>query len=64
MYHSMTKENHSLNKQHRSHKGGIILDDQDLSTLIWIGEQSAIFLDHLRKCHGSSHQAVADASPH
>lgn len=49
----MTKESHSLNKQPRNHKGSIILDDRDLSTLIWIGEQNAVSLDHLRLLLGA-----------
>ncbi len=49
----MTKESHSLNKPLRNHKGSIILDDRDLSTLIWVGEQSAVSLDHLRLLLGA-----------
>jgi hypothetical protein len=49
----MTKESYSLNTQHRNHKGTIILDDRDLSTLIWIGEQNAVSLDHLRLLLGA-----------
>lgn len=44
----MTKESHSLNTQPRNHKGSKILDDRDLGTLIWVGEQNAVSLDHLR----------------
>jgi hypothetical protein len=53
MEHSMTEEIHSLTLQYRSHKGSIILDDRDLSTLIWVGEQSAVSLDHLRLLLGA-----------
>jgi hypothetical protein len=49
----MTKESHSLNTQPRNHKGSIILDDRDLSTLIWVGEQNAVSLDHLRLLLGA-----------
>jgi hypothetical protein len=53
MENSMKAENHSLTPQHRIHKGSIILDDRDLDTLIWIGEQHAISLDHLRLVLGA-----------
>jgi hypothetical protein len=53
MEHSMTEEHNSLTPHHRSHKGSIILDDRDLDTLIWIGEQHAISLDHLRLLLGA-----------
>ena len=49
----MTNESHSLTPQHRNHKGSIILDDRDLDTLIRIGEQLAISLDHLRLLLGA-----------
>jgi hypothetical protein len=54
MDYTMTNESRSLNtQQHHHHKGCIILDDRDLSTLIWVGEQSAVSIDHLRLLLGA-----------
>jgi len=49
----MTNESRYLTTQHHHHKGSIILDDRDLDTLIWVGEQHAISLDHLRLLLGA-----------